>query len=270
MYKLSVIGVGNMAKAIIGGVVNAKNDISAITLFDKIESQYKSLEALKYDFLYSDNIAKAIEDADLVLLAVKPQSYDDVLSEIGCCDGYSNKTYISIAAGITAGEVSSKLGDANVIRVLPNLPMVIGRGVSLICKNDKVEKAVFDCVTSLFASSGSVRIIDESEMNRLISVTSSSPAYVFEFIDSIYKGALAQGLDGEGLLPVICDVIIGSAMLLKASSDTPAELVSKVSSKGGTTEQAIKTLKEFDFEGIIGKAMMACTVRADELGRKKQ
>ena len=270
MYKLSVIGVGNMAKAIIGGVVNSNDNLFKITLFDKNESQYDSVKALSYDFAYANDIASAIDGADMVLLAVKPQTYDEVLSEIALCEDYEKKTYISIAAGITAEDVSSKLGGADVVRVLPNLPMVIGKGVSLVCKNDNVEKKIFDCVTSLFASSGGVRVIDEQEMNRLISVTSSSPAYVFEFIDAIYKGAIAQGLDGEGLIPVICDVIIGSAMLLKDSADTPSQLISKVASKGGTTEQAIKTLRESNFDGIIEKAMVACTVRADELGKKNQ
>lgn len=270
MYKLSVIGVGNMAKAIIGGVVNSKDNTFKITLFDKNESQYEDVKKLSFDFVCANDITSAIEGSDLVLLAVKPQTYDEVLSEIALCKDYEKKTYVSIAAGITVEEVSSKLGGADVVRVLPNLPMVIGKGVSLICKNDNVEKKMFDCVVSLFSLSGSVKIIDEQEMNRLISVTSSSPAYVFEFIDSIYKGALAQGLDGEGLIPVICDVIIGSAMLLKDSADTPSQLISKVASKGGTTEQAIKSLRESNFDGIIEKAMVACTTRADELGKKKQ
>lgn len=270
MYKLSVIGVGNMAKAIIGGVVNSNDNVFEITLFDKNESQYEGLKAFSYDFAYANDIASAIDGADMVLLAVKPQTYDEVLSEIALCKDYEKKTYISIAAGITVEDVSSRLGGADVVRVLPNLPMVIGNGVSLICKNDKVENKIFDSVTSLFSSSGSVKIIDEKEMNRLISVTSSSPAYVFEFIDAIYKGAIAQGLDGEGLISVICDVIIGSAMLLKGSTDTPAQLISKVASKGGTTEQAIKKLRESNFDGIIEKAMLACTVRADELGKKKK
>ena len=192
-----------------------------------------------------------------------------MLDEISSVCGYSSKTYISIAAGITAETVSKKLGGANVIRVLPNLPMVIGKGVSLVCKNDAVPTDIFECVAEIFASAGSVKIIDESEMNRLISVTSSSPAYVFKFADAIYKGALAQGLDGEDLIPIICDVLIGSAMLLKASSDTPSELASKVASKGGTTEQALNKLDVLGFDDIIKKAMIACTVRADELGKNK-
>ena len=105
-------------------------------------------------------------------------------------------------------------------------------------------------------------------MNRVIGVLSSSPAYVFKFIDAICKGADAQGLDGRALLDAVCDVVIGSAMLLKSLPDTPAELISKVASKGGTTQRAIDTFDANDFDGIVTQAMIACTARADELGRK--
>ena len=105
-------------------------------------------------------------------------------------------------------------------------------------------------------------------MNRMIGVTSSSPAYVFLFADAIYKGALAQGLSTEGLMDAICDMIIGSATLLKQSGELPSDLISKVASKGGTTEQAIRVLSESGLIEIVTNAMIACTNRADELGRK--
>lgn len=266
MHRLAVIGVGNMAKAVIGGMVRSNIQISDILLFDRNTAQYDDLKVLPFDFTYSDSIKDAVTKADLVLLSVKPQNYNEVFSEITEVEKYSEKTYISIAAGIKAEEVSLALGGAGVIRVLPNIPMVIGQGVSLVCRNPLVDKDFFEYVSSLFASSGSVMVIDEFEMNRLISVTSSSPAYVFRFINAIYQGAVEQGLDASQLLDVICDVVIGSAMLLKGSSDTPLELCSKVASKGGTTEQALKMLDTLDFDGIISKAMKACTVRADELG----
>ena len=92
--------------------------------------------------------------------------------------------------------------------------------------------------------------------------------YVFKFIDAICKGAESQGLDGKALVDTVCDVVIGSAMLLKQSFDTPSELISKVASKGGTTEQALIKLDEGDFDKVIETAMKACTNRADELGKK--
>jgi len=111
--------------------------------------------------------------------------------------------------------------------------------------------------------------IDEANMNRIISVTSSSPAYVFKFIEAIYEGAVYQGLPEEGLIDAICDMIIGSAEVIKAGIGTPQNMVKAVASKGGTTERAIATLDEHGFNDMIRDAMLACTQRADELGAKK-
>jgi len=269
MYRLGVIGVGNMAKAIIGGIVKSDITIERITLFDKNSVQYEDLTSLPFSFYYAETVNDIVENSDIILLSVKPQNYADVLCEIASLPCAEKKIYISIAAGIKAEEVSNMLNGAAVIRVLPNLPMVIGNGVSLICKNDFVDAKIFRYVSSLFESSGSVMIIDESDMNRLIGVTSSSPAYVFKFINAIYNGGLTQGLSSDGLIDAICDVVIGSAMLLKSSQASPDELVSKVASKGGTTEKAIQKLDELGFNEAILQAMIACTARADELGENK-
>ena len=265
--NISVIGVGNMAKAIIGGILGSDIALDKIFLFDKI---LESCSAFEHDdrFEVCDSIASAVQSADLVLLSVKPQNFPEVLEEIKNTPSFADKLYISIAAGISVKTVSDSLGGADVIRVLPNLPMTIGKGVSVICRNDAVRADDFELVRSVFEASGSVVVIDEVDMNKTIGVTSSSPAYVFKFIDAICKGAEAQGLDGASLVDTVCDMVIGSAMLLKSSSCTPAELITRVASKGGTTEQALIKLNEGDFDEIIKNAMIACTARADELGKQ--
>ncbi len=263
----AVIGVGNMARAIIGGILSSDIDIECFCLYDKNKAACSEYFG-NSRFYICESIAEAVKKADCVLLSIKPQNYAQVLDEISFVEGHTDKLYISIGAGITTDSVASKLGTVNVLRVLPNLPMTIGLGVSAICRNELVNKADFDFVASVFASAGSTIVIDESEMNRVIGVTSSSPAYVFKFINAICEGASTQGLDGDAMLSAICDVVIGSATLLKQSSDTPKELISKVASKGGTTEQALLKLEAADFDTIMENAMIACTNRADELGKK--
>ena len=266
-HKLAVIGVGNMAKAIIAGIASAKLPVSEFLLYDKNPETFFSLP-LSEGFRLTDSIGEAVEEADCILLSVKPQNYPEVLEEIRALKSHETKLYISIAAGITSESVSTALDGAVVIRVLPNLPMTVGSGVSAICRNSAASKESFDFVTDIFASAGSTLIIDESEMNRVIGVTSSSPAYVFKFIDAICNGAELQGLDRDALLGAVCDVVIGSALLLKNSPDAPSLLISKVASKGGTTERALSSLDESGFDDMIAKAMIACTKRADELGSK--
>ena len=268
--KLAVIGVGNMAKAIISGILSSDLSISEIILFDKYPEQYSTvLTQNRIPLHTAKTIAEAVTEADCVLLSVKPQNFPEVLAEIAAIPGHNQKLYISIAAGITVDNVSAPLHDACVIRVLPNVPMLIGQGVSVVCKNPHAESSDFEFVCSIFKSAGSIVLIQEEEMNRMIGVTSSSPAYVFQVIDAIYQGALAQGLPDDHLLDTICDMVIGSAMLLKHSGGTPEEWIAKVASKGGTTEQALAKLNEHHLNEVFADAMIACTKRADELGKNK-
>ena len=263
--RIAFLGVGNMASALILANGGRNIDFEDIILYDKYP---KNLERFTKNGAYAaKTLAEAVSMAECVLLAVKPQDYFTLMDEIKTCEGYRNKLYISIGAGIEVKTVADYLGCKAVVRALPNTPMLIGKGVSAVCKSDTVSCGDYGFVCSLFESAGSIIEIDESEMNRIIGVTSSSPAYVFEFIKSIAAGATAQGLDGDGLISVICDVLIGSAMLLKQSGKCPDEMIAMVASKGGTTEQALKTLDEKHFSHTVMDAMIACTKRADELGK---
>ena len=263
---MAVIGVGNMAKAVIGGILRSELPIQRIFLYDKNVEQYRDLPSNDI-FAYADTVEQAVSAADVVLLAVKPQNYEELLLEIAAIPKHNERLYISIAAGITSEQVSRALSGACVIRVLPNVPMLIGQGVSVICENQAASEENMRFVDEVFRGAGSTIMIDEVEMNRIIGVTSSSPAYVFRFIQAIYQGALEQNLPDRALLDAICDVVIGSAMLLKSSGETPNELIAKVASKGGTTEQALLALTAGSFDETVARAMIACTARADELGR---
>lgn len=266
--KIAVIGVGNMAKAIIAGIVGSNKFVDEFFLYDTNPNAYKEFE-FQTNFYTTDSISEAVNRSDCVLLSVKPQNYPDVMAEVKKTENFNKKLYISIAAGITSQSVSNELDNAVVIRVLPNLPMTIGLGVSAICSNKNATKDDFDFVNNIFSCAGTTVVIDEKEMNRIIGVTSSSPAYVFKFANAICKGAEAQGLNGKELLNAVCDVIISSAILLKNSTELPETLIARVASKGGTTEQALNVLNNYDFDEIIKNAMIACTERADELGKKQ-
>ncbi len=270
MRKIAFIGVGNMANAIIGGLLRSGAvDCAHLVLSDKFPD--KCAAYTSNGATLAPSPAEAAKEADCLVLAVKPQNFPEVLDELSAVPGIGNKLTVTIAAGITAETVKTALHGAPVVRVLPNTPMLIGQGVSVICRAPDVDAEDFAFVQSMFEASGSVTVIDEREMNRIISVTSSSPAYVFAFIKAICEGARAQGLDGDALLPAVCDMVIGSAMLLKQDTLTPDEQIRRVTSKGGTTERAMAVLAERDMAGMISAAMQACTARADELaGGKSQ
>jgi pyrroline-5-carboxylate reductase len=266
--KIGFIGVGNMAGAIIGGITAEGGTVAYadLVLYDCLPEKCDTWAALGANVV--DSEAAVVENADVIVLAIKPQGFPELLSRLATLPSIRNKIIVTIAAGITVESISKTLNNPSVVRVLPNTPMLIGRGVSVICRSNAVVGDDFDFVVSMFEASGRVMLIDESEMNRIISVTSSSPAYVFAFIKAICDGAAAQGLTSEEILPAVCDVIIGSAMLMKQGAKTPEEQIAVVTSKGGTTERAMAVLKEKDLYGMMAEAMLACTKRADELGRK--
>lgn len=261
---ISFIGAGNMAFAIIGGLTNEnttlKVDKTKITLFDANPAQYEK-------FIGNFNIAKTLKDAvesDIIFLAVKPQNYSAVLSEINGTN-LDGKIVVSIAAGISTDYIEKAIGQCAVVRTMPNTPLLVGKGLTALCRNKYVTDADFDTVEQMFAASGNTIRIEESEMNKIIPATSSSPAYVFLFIKAICDGAKAQGLVCDDIRKAVCDAVIGSAYLARDSELGLEELIRMVTSPKGTTEQAMNVFYTENFEDTIKKAMDACLKRADEL-----
>lgn len=279
MKKLAFIGVGNMANATLSGILGGSNPItewSDIILFNRHKEKIEMYREKGAHI--AATLKEAVEAADYIFLCVKPQNFPEILPFLSSCESVSKKVFVTMAAGISMKTVSDAALGAAVIRVMPNTPIIIGKGVIAACKNDQTADDDFRFVCDIFNRSGTVLVIQENEMNRIISVTGSSPAYVFLMIKAMYDGAVSQGLvskDGsDGLsdkkiLDSICDTIIGAAALMKAGNKTPEEQISTVASKGGTTERAIAELHNYNFcEGIIS-AMQKCTDRADELGSAK-
>ena len=270
--KIAFIGVGNMATATLMGITANSPDMSNIVLFNRHVEKIEKYRPLGAQIALT--LKEAVESAKYIMLCIKPQSFPEILPLLADCEYVSEKIFVTMAAGISTNSVSEAAGGAAVIRVMPNTPMLIGKGVIAACKNEKVSDEDYEYVCDIFASSGSVIKIDEGEMNRIICVTGSSPAYVFLFIKAMCEGARSQGLLGEGssldekeLTRAICDTIIGAAELMKSEDKSPEEQIQTVASKGGTTERAISELENFNFCDGVVSAMSKCTARAEELGK---
>lgn len=276
--KFAFIGVGNMASAIISGITLGEGALpwDSIVLFDRSPEKMQSFA--NKGAIVADSVTHAVELADCVLLCVKPQQFPEVLPLLSLCENVNNKLFITIAAGIQMSEVSTATGGAPVVRAMPNTPMLVGKGVCALCRSDNVTDSDYDIAHKLFSASASVIDISEHEMNRIICVTGSSPAYIFLMIKAMYDGAVAQGLlknsdsesglTSEQLINSICDTIIGTAYLMKSKDLTPDEQIKNVASKGGTTEKALAELENYNFYQTIISAMQECTKRADELSHK--
>ncbi|NLK39991.1 MAG: pyrroline-5-carboxylate reductase [Clostridiales bacterium] len=270
--KIAFLGTGNMASAIINGITApdsaAHVDESRIVLYDIDQSKYAPYQ--NRSFILASSPVEAATIADYIVLAVKPQNYQTLLLELKRgVNSLSGKVFVSLAAGISTASIADTLGqDVAIVRTMPNTPLLAGYGVTALCRNDKVSDDDFNRIRGIFDSRGMTALLPESDMNKIISATSSAPAYVYTFIKAIYDGASAQGLENEALLEMICRTVIGSAEMVLRSKMPLDELIRMVTSPKGTTERALEVLNSHDFSDIIALAMKKCTERADELSKE--
>ncbi len=261
--KIGFIGAGNMATAIIEGLLGAGTPASDIAVFD-MDKEKLGYFAEKGIFA-EENSCTLTGKCDIIVLAVKPQNYSEVITEIASVADM-NKTFVSIAAGITIDFVRTKLGlECPVVRVMPNTPLLVGKGATAMCFSQNVSENVREVTTSMFASSGVVEEFEEDKMDAIISVNGSSPAYFYLFAKAMADYAQSVGIDKDCAMNLICAAMEGSAEMLRTSGDDPDTLIKKVSSKGGTTIEALNKFYEHNLEGAVKEAMAACTKRAGEL-----
>ena len=253
-----------MAKAMIAGIANNYNNIN-IYLFDILKKQYEPY--MDRGFFLCENVQEAVTAADYIFICVRPQEFELLAGWIKEVK-INNKIFISIMAGVPISKIISLIGhEAAIIRTMPNAPLSIGKGVTAMTRNSLVSDQDFNYIKNIFDNLGKTIVIQESQMTEIVSVNASAPAYVYLFIKAMCDGAAAQGFSGEEILELICLTAEGSAQLLRESGKSPAEMVAAIASKGGTTEAALGVLRERGFEQTIADAMLACTKRAEELGK---
>lgn len=265
---LAFIGVGNMASAILNGALRQQFlTPDQLILFDKIPSQYEKINQNGLQIRTASTLTEAVTLADVIFLSIKPQNLSDIAQEISVCN-LEHKVFISIMAGISMEGICKALQHPlPIVRVMPNTPMLIGKGVSALCRNALVSEEDFTFAKQLFSTSGSISILQEDEINRMTAVTSSAVAYVAFFIQAMEQGAKKFGICPENLLALIEETVIGSTELMIQNQMTPQQLMKMVASPKGTTEKALDVFNNSDFTEIVAQAMQACADRADELSR---
>ena len=262
--RLGFVGAGNMATAILDGVISkqvfrAEHIIISNPHSDKLEHP----RAMGVRVTNSNE--EVAVNSDIIILAVKPQMFEEVIA--GIRDLCANKCIVSIAAGISTAWIRERLPYASIIRVMPNTPLQLGLGATAIAEAPDVSDDLFQCVSSIFSAAGSVAVIPESQMNDVIPVSGSSPAFFFRMAEVMVRWAQEQGMDPVVSLELAASAMKGSAEMLLASGKTAAELTRQVCSPRGTTLAALTAFDDHDFDGLIYDAMRRCALRSKELGR---
>jgi pyrroline-5-carboxylate reductase len=207
---LAFIGAGNMAGALVRGFISSDSVPEGnIIIYNRHFSKYDNYSDLK---IIKARSYTEFAEADYIFICVKPYQVSTAISElIGSGIVLKDKTYISICAGVPISFINDCLGfEAPVIRTMPSTPMLVGMGAVAISKNDIVNKKSFEYICRIISTIATVAIIDESQMNGVISVNGSSPAYVYLFIKAMLEGAIANGISEENALPLILKTIEGS------------------------------------------------------------
>lgn len=268
--KIGFIGIGNMGKPLVKGLICSQNALREETyVFDVDRSKVEELE-IEFGVMTAVDAVELVCACDYIVLAVKPAHVRQILEEIK--DAFTpDKVLISIAVGITTDALKSLLGnDAKVVRAMPNLPVMVGSGMTLICFDKNLSDSDKAVARSVFESSGKVEELEERLMSEVTSLTSSSPAYIFLLIEAMGDGAVQQGIPRKVAYKLAAQAVLGSAKMVLETGLHPAELKDQVCSPAGTTIEAVYTLEKNGFRHLIMEAMKECTRRALEIGRASE
>ena len=257
-FEFGFIGLGNMASAMIGGALKkGLIDAGRICGSAKTERSRKKAEEA-YGIQTFANNRQVAQRAQIIVLAVKPQFFEEVLEELKDMD-WSNKTLVSLAPGKTIEWLCGHTkADVPAIRCMPNTPALVGEGCTGVCMGQGVTKEAAERVMRLLESFGRAVEVPERLMDVVVGVSGSSPAYVFMFIEAMADAAVAEGMPRAQAYELAGQAVLGSAKMVLETGMHPGALKDMVCSPGGTTIQAVKVLEEKKFRGTVMDAVTAC------------
>jgi pyrroline-5-carboxylate reductase len=264
--KLGIIGAGNMGGAIAQGVVRAGLYAPEdIVVYDVLKEKAGNLKRT-LGTCVAGSTTEVASVVSTAILAVKPQSMEKCLTEVGKRID-SSHLVISIAAGISTQYIERRLNpECRVVSVMPNTPALVGAGASAICSGEHASAGDLKEAERIFGVMGKVYRLDESYIDAITAVSGSGPAYLFLFAESLEKAAKKVGLTADQAADIVAQTLFGSAKLLVESDKSAAVLRTMVTSPGGTTEAAVAIMDKRDFEGIVVEAVEGALKRAKELG----
>lgn len=269
MNRVAFIGAGNMNKAVIIGLIN--NGIAADHIIVSNPSAEKRIAlAEQYGILQTPDNIEAAKFADTIVLGVKPHLIVEVCQQISKSIDISDKLFISVAAGTTLAQIQNGLnGNFPVVRTMPNTPSQLGLGVSGAFASKEVTTEQKQTADQLMKAVGKVKWLDsEDEINHIISVSGSGPAYFFLFMEAMEQQAKTLGFTDEESRMLVEQTALGAAHMVIENRVPISELRQNVTSKGGTTHAALTTFVEGGLPELVSKAMNAAISRAEEMAKE--
>ena len=263
--KIGFIGLGKMARAIIGGIIE-KGNIKPSEIIGS-DISLAAAESAKKDFKIKVCMENAMvaEQADVLILAVKPQYLEYALEGIKPVLK-KNVIIISIVAGKDIAYLEGQLGKTHsIVRCMPNTPALVGEGCTAYTPNAKVSESQLDIAAELIRCFGKAIQVPETMMDAVVGVSGSAPAYVFMFIEAMADGAVAEGMPRKMAYEFAAQAVFGSAKLMMETGKHPGELKDMVCSPAGTTIEAVRVLEEGNFRATVMDAVIECAEKSKML-----
>lgn len=272
MKRVSFIGAGSMAEAVIAGIVNQKVlDGEQIFVINK-ENKERITELKE---LYGvqgctacDERKVVVKQSDVIVIATKPVDVKNALQEFAEYI-HENQLIISVVAGISTDTIVESVGkNVPVIRTMPNTSATIGYSATAMCKGKYATDNHIEQAKQLFEAIGMVSIVEEDKMHIVTAISGSGPAYVYYLVEAMEKAAKEEGLDEQIAKQLITQTIIGAGNMLQQRTESPEVLRENVTSPNGTTAAGIKTLEQFSFKEAVIECVKSATRRSEELGKE--
>lgn len=266
--RIGFVGAGNMAAALLRGLLRAGGLTAEQVQITDVDAAKAQKLATEHGVAVSADTRELARWASTLILAVKPQSMALALAD--CAATISLDTLvISVAAGVRCDTIAAALpSGARVIRAMPNTPALIGAGATALSAGATATAADRDLARGLFDAVGRTVIVDEVHMDAVTGLSGSGPAYVMVVIEALADGGVRAGLSRDTALLLATQTVLGSAQLLLASGDHPAEWKDRVMSPGGTTSAGLEAIEEGRLRHTLGRAVQMATQRSRELGNK--
>lgn len=264
--SIAFLGGGQMAEALIGGLVASKvASPGAISATDPMAAR-RDLLTSRFGIRVSESNGAAVREADLIVLAVKPQAMPAVLSEVG--PALSGKLVVSIAAGVTVAWIRERVVQPRgIVRAMPNTPALVREGVTALAYQPDLSADDVAAVRCVFEAVGSVVAVEERLMDAVTGLSGSGPAYVFVAIEALADGGVKMGLPRATAQLLAAQTVLGAARMVLERGEHPARLKDQVASPGGTTIAGLHQLEIGGMRGCVMAAVEAATKRSQELGR---
>jgi pyrroline-5-carboxylate reductase len=263
--KIGLIGTGNIGTAIIKGITeHQKVSPDKIYIYDRNYSKLAYLEQ-STGVKIAPDLTKLVTASDIIILAVKPHSIEETLRLIK--PSYNtNKIIITLAVGVPLKFYANILGEnSKIVRTMPNMPILVSEGMTLVSYNKNLDDAEIDEVKQLFKFVGQVEELDEKLMSHVTAITGSSPAYVFMFIEAMADAAVLLGIPRRISYKLASQAVLGSAKMVLETEFHPAQLKDQVCTPAGTTIEALRVLEKKGFRSLVIEAIKACSDKAIEI-----